>query len=106
VFLELRKGFAAEGAEALGEAVGGGGADGARAANDHVGDGLGSGFIIRGAEEFEFVGEEALFDEDDFVGNWIEGNGAEGFSFGTDANFHGDIWSGWAENGKGLRGVF
>ena len=76
VGLEGGKAPAAEGPGTLGEPVGGGGADRAGAADHHVADGGGGGPEIGGAVDLEVVREEALLDQEDFVGRFVKSDGA------------------------------
>ena len=68
---------AAKGERALRQAVSRRRADRARAADDHVADG-GGGFakIFRG-DDFEFVREQSLFDEQNGISRAIKGDGAK-----------------------------
>lgn len=65
------------GAQALGEAVGGGGGDGSGATNSHVANGLGGLAKVGGFEDLETVWKETLVDEVDGVGGGVESDGAE-----------------------------
>jgi hypothetical protein len=86
VFQRLKNGFnvrgkllevaSAKGASALGESVGGGGADGSRAADNHVFDGEGGFAEVARGNDFKFVWEQALFDQQDGVLFGVEGDGA------------------------------
>ena len=74
---------------ALREAVGGGRADGAGAAHDHVGDGT-SGFTeIFCGDNFELVREQPLFDEEDVIFCSVKGDGAEMVGAAADGDVHG-----------------
>ena len=79
-----------EGAEALGEAVGGGGPDGAGAAHDHVGDGGGGLAIVFGGDDFELVRQEALLDEEHGVGGGVKSDSAIVAGPALDGDIHKD----------------
>lgn len=65
-----------ERAGTLSQAVGGGGADGAGASNDHVPNGRSGLDVVPGAHQRELMRQQALFDEFNLVGCDVEGNGA------------------------------
>ena len=67
----------AKGQDALREPISGGGADGPGAAHDHISDGAGGFAEIFGADDFKFMGQQALLNEEDGIFFGVEGNGAE-----------------------------
>ena len=79
---------AAKGERALRQAVGCGGTDGAGTAHDHVGDGGGGGAEIWGGDDFEFVREQPLLDEEDGVLRAVKGDGAEMPGAALDGDVH------------------
>ena len=81
----------AKGARALGQSVGGGGADGPRAAHDHFPDGPRRGAEIGHGHDLELMRQQPLLDEQDGVFPGVEGNGA----IVPGASFHGDIHIKW-----------
>jgi hypothetical protein len=75
-------------ARALGQTVGGGGANGASAAHYHVRDGAGSFAKVSGGHDFKLMGQKALFDEEDGVLRGVEGNGSEMAGFSAQGDVH------------------
>ena len=74
---EFRQIAPAKGQRALGQAVGRRCANCTGAAHDHVVDGRGGVAEILGGDDFEFVREQPLFDEQDGVMRAVKGDGAE-----------------------------
>ncbi len=87
--LEGGDGSARKGAKALGESVGGRGANGAGATDDHVADGGGGGAEVGSGDDGEAVREEALFDEENGVAFWVERDGAEVATPAAEVDVHG-----------------
>ena len=75
--LELPQVAPAEGARALGQTVGGGGADCACAAHYHVLDRPGGLAEIRGGNDFELVRQEPLLDKQHRIARAVKRDGAE-----------------------------
>jgi hypothetical protein len=85
----------AKGARALGQAVGGGRADGSGAADNHVFNGeSGLAEIARG-NDFEFVRQQALLNEQHGILFGVEGDGAVMPGLAAKGDVHGQRVAGW-----------
>ena len=74
---------------ALRESVSGSCANSAGTAHDHVGNGAGGFAKVFGADDFEFVREQALFDEADGIRPVIESDRAKVCGAAVDRDVHG-----------------
>ena len=79
---------AAKGARALGQTIGGGGADGAGAAHDHVADGPGRFAEVPRGHDLKPMRQKPLLDELNLVGWGIEPDGAVVFGDLSEGDVH------------------
>ena len=82
---------AAKSARTLGQAVGGGRANGAGAAHDHLRDGPGRGAEIGHGRDLEAVRQPPLLDQADLVAGGVESDRAEMAGAAAQANIHIDL---------------
>ena len=86
---ELRAVVPAELPRALGESVGRSGADGARAAHDHVANGIRRFAKVARGDDFELMRQQPLLDEPDGIAAGVKGDGAAGVRPAADGDIHG-----------------
>jgi len=87
---EVGEGASGKGACALGQAVSGGGADGAGSADDHIGDGARGLVEVVGGDDLEFVREEPLLNQQHRIVVRVKGDRAVVTAPSEDGNVHGD----------------